>query len=64
MVASEDNPVLVWLNFIKNGVNSGDPVALGILVAVAVVFLTIGNEIYFHIIAVVSNLDKNVSAIW
>ena len=47
MVAREDNPVLVWVNLIKDGVNSGDPVTLGILVAVAVVFLTIGKVCFF-----------------
>ena len=55
MVSSEDNPVLVWVNLIKDGFNSGDPVTLGILVAVAVVFITIGKVFPFYCVLLSSN---------
>ena len=37
------NPALVWMNFLKDGVNNGDPTAIGVVVAFIVVLFTIGN---------------------
>ena len=64
MVASKSNPVLVWMNFIKEGVNNGDPTVLGILMAVAVVFLTIGKEINNDFGSVSSKSCNFLAAIW
>lgn len=40
------NHVSVWMNFLKNAVNEGDLSAIGILVALVLVFITICKFIF------------------